>query len=406
MERFPRAPLARLLATLTLCCCASSQAAPTAAGTYQLRHSFGAYPDGQEPSGGLVADAAGNLYGTTAAGGRMRVGTVYRLDATSWAESVLHSFDNTNPNDAWTPSDAMVFDGADRLFGVAASGGMGWGAVFMVDLPARAESLAYTFTGDAKNGYGPISPLLRDAQGDLFGTTTDGGANSTGTVFEITPDGRKTVLASFGEAEAGAPASPSGTLALDAAGNLYGTTQFGGSYNYGTVWRLTPASGTTPAALTVLHSFSFAPGDGEQPVGGVLLDAAHGMLYGTTEIGGAHDFGTVFSCATDGSSARVVYAFGANGQDDGAWPLAPLLMDSAGVLYGTTESGGSGHGTVFALVPSTGQETVLHRFAGYAGGDGSSPYRAQLVIDAAGELVGTTRYGGTDDKGTVYSVPR
>ena len=407
MKRRLSAPWPGLIAALLLWGGGSSQAAPQP-GAYQLRYSFGAYPDGSEPAGGLVADAAGNLYGTTRAGGRMHGGVVYRIDGVSGAESVLHSFDHTNPYDAWQPSGAMLLDSADKLYGVATSGGGGWGAgaVFTVDLQARAETLLHSFTGGAADGSSPSDPLLLDANGNLFGTTPHGGANSTGILFEIAPDGRETVLASFGEAESGAPAVPSGKLALDAAGNLYGTTQYGGMYGYGSVWRFTPASGSTPAELTVLHSFSFAPADGEQPTGGVLLDAATGTLYGTTEIGGAHDAGTVFSCSINGSGERIVYSFGNTRGNDGMWPMAPLVMDSAGTLYGTTESGGAGYGTVFALAPATGVETVLHSFGGYAAGDGGSPGRAQLLIDAAGQLVGTTRSGGADDNGTVYALPR
>ena len=407
MKRRLTAPWTSLIAALLLWGGGSSHAAPQT-GAYQLRYSFGAYPDGSDPSGGVVADAAGNLYGTTQDGGRWHVGTIYRIDGASGAESVLHAFDPTNPYDAWQPSGSMVLDSADRLYGVATRGGGGWGAgaVFTLDVQARAASLLHSFTGGAADGAAPSDTLLLDAQGDLFGTTPFGGANSTGTLFEITPDGHETVLASFGEAESGAPAVPSGNLALDAAGHLYGTTQFGGMYDYGTVWQFTLASGSTPAALKVLHSFAFAPADGEQPTGGVLLDAATGTLYGTTESGGANNAGTVFRCGIDGSGERIVHAFGDSSSGDGMWPMAPLVIDSTGTLYGTTESGGVGYGTVFALDPATGIETVLHRFGGYAAGDGSSPGRAQLLIDAAGELVGTTRTGGADDNGTVYALPR
>ena len=404
MKRSLSAPLSGLIAALALCGCGGGHGSPAA---YSLRHAFAAPPGATEPTGGLVADAAGNLYGTASTGGTKRLGAVYRIDAATGVESVLYSFLGAEQGDAQKPIGQLVLDSAGNLYGVARDGGSDdVGAVFRIDANSHAESLLHSFTYGTQDGTLPTNSLLIDGQGNLFGTTTQGGANDTGTVFEITPDGRETLLASFGQAEAGEPAVPRGDLALDSAGNLYGTTQFGGSSGHGTVWKLAAASRGATVVPTVLHSFAGPPADGAEPVGGVLLDAASGTLYGTTQLGGVNDTGTVFRCAVDGSGERIVYAFADLSGNDGAAPMAPLVMDSAGMLYGTTDAGGTGFGTVFAVDPVSGRETVLHRFGGYAGGDGQMLRNARLMIDTAGQLVGVTQLGGANNTGVVYSLPR
>ena len=403
MKRKLSAAWSPLMALLLLCAGGSSHAAPGPGG-YQLRYSLTVIPNGSRPDAGLVADAAGNLYGTTEIGGSSRSGAVYRIDARTGAETVLHSFDYRTHSGAY-PSAALVIDGSGNLYGVTPYGGeYGDGVVFRIDAKTDAATVLHNFGSNALDGENPRGSLRLDAHGNLFGTTQWGGANESGTVFEITSWGSEIVLASFGGSGALSPRLPSGDIALDAAGNVYGTSKHGGTDDFGTVWRLSPPAGGAPAVLTVLHSFIGMPIDGEYPVGGVRLDAAGTTLYGTTNLGGADDAGTVFRCGVDGSGERTLHAFGT--ANDGAHPLAPLVIDGAGVLYGTTESGGSGYGTVFALDPASGIETVLHRFGGYAAGDGGDPLHAGLMIDSAGDLVGATQTGGSYDNGTVYSLQR
>ena len=404
MKRTLSTPLSSLIAALALCGCGGGHGSPAA---YSLRHTFQIPPGAGQPRGGLVDDTAGNLYGTASTGGTKRFGAVYRIDAVTGVESVLYSFLGVAQNDAQNPIGQLVFDSTGDLYGVASNGGSNdVGAVFRIDANSHAESLVHSFAPGPQDGALPSRSLLIDGQGDLFGTTTQGGANDTGTVYEITPDGRETLLASFGQAAAGKPAVPRGELALDSAGNLYGTTQFGGSSGHGTVWELASSSRGATVLPTVLHSFAGPPADGTEPVGGVLLDAASGTLYGTTQLGGINDAGTVFRCGVDGSGERIVYAFADISGNDGAAPMAPLVMDSSGVLYGTTDAGGSGYGTVFAVDPASGRETVLHRFGGYPAGDGQTPLNARLMIDTAGQLVGVTQLGGANNTGVIYRLPR
>jgi len=259
---------------------------------------------------------------------------------------------------------------------------------------AQTFTILYSFTGYPENGVSPFGGLVIDPAGNLYGVTQAGGSpppSDGGTVFKLDSSGMESVLHSFTGLDG---AIPYAGLVLDAAGNLYGTTLFGGSSGYGTVFKLSP-SGTE----TVLHSFTNAGGDGADPFAGLLVDTV-GNLYGTTQVGGSSGYGTVFKLDSSGTET-VLYSF-TNSDGDGAYPLAGLVMDTAGNLYGTTDDGGSsGYGTVFKLDPS-GAETVLHSFTN-AGGDGAYPF-AGLVTDTAGNLYGTTIQGGSSNYGTVFKL--
>ena len=186
---------------------------------------------------------------------------------------------------------------------------------------------------------------------------------------------------------------PAGQLTLGADGNFYGTTIEGGMANTGTVFKVTPQG-----QLTVLHSFTGSP-DGAGPHGAVLFDAA-GNLYGTTSGGGAIDNnGTVFKISTGGTET-VLHSFGGSG--DGAQPLTGLTADGNGGFYGVTDRGGSANlGTIFSIAPS-GQETILHSFDNtHRDADGANP-DGRLLRDQDGTLYGTTKYGGTNSRGTVF----
>jgi len=265
---------------------------------------------------------------------------------------------------------------------------------------AQTETLLYSFCPqpNCADGSSPWAGLLMDRAGNLYGTTVYGGEYDCGTVFKLTPTGTETVVYSFNPN--GAPGDgfqPYAGLVMDRKGNLYGTTLYGGADNYGTVFKVTPTG-----AETVLYSFNpdGVPGDGFHPYAGLILDSADN-LYGTTEYGGANGDGTVFKVTPRGTET-VLYSFGSQ-SGDGINPYAGLLMDKQGNLYGTTLYGGANNlGTVFKLT-SSGTETVLYSFSPY-GDDGHHPY-AGVIMDKLGNLYGTTELGGRGEVvGTVFEL--
>src|SRR5215472_13944033 len=342
--------------------------------------------DGANPGAGLMADPAGNLYGTTFNGGASGQGTVFQLGP-SGNMTVLYSFTG---GDGSHPRASLIADAAGNLYGTTINGGANdAGTVFQLT-PSGILNVLYSFTGGS-DGALPWAGLIADAAGNLYGTTYGGGASGQGTVFQLDPSGTLTVLYSL---TGGNDASPWSGLIADAAGNLYGTTE--GGDGPGEVFQLTPSG-----ILNVLHNFTGR--DGAIPHGGLLFDGA-GNLYGTTHNGGASAaYGTVFQLTPSGT-LNVLHSF--TGGSDGAYPEAGLIADMAGNLYGTTASGGSGgQGTVFQLTPS-GALNVLYSFTG--GSDGGRP-AADLIADAAGNLYGTTASGGATAScpggcGTVFEL--
>ncbi len=301
--------------------------------------------------------------------------------------TILHSF--TGGADAVGSNSDLVRDPKGNLYGASVYGGAFEGGIIFQVTPAGTETILHTFTGGA-DGANPGADLLRDPKGNLYGTTYSGGAYGCGTVFELALSGTKKVLYDFACGVDGA--NPSAGLVRDPKGNLYGTTYSGGTSAYGTVFELTP-TGTK----TVLHSFA-GGADGLFPTQGLVRDP-HGNLYGTTESGGAYGGGIVFKLTSTGKET-VLYSF--TGGADGAYPSAGLIRDPQGNLYGTTLIGGdSGYGTVFGLTP-TGKETVLYSFTG-EGGDGVYP-NAGVIRDPRGNLYGTTVYGGAYGHGTLFKV--
>jgi uncharacterized repeat protein (TIGR03803 family) len=366
----------------------SSAAATTAASGYnfQVLYSFGATAtDGTAPEGGLIRDSAGNLYGTTVGGGAgSGGGTIFKLDTTG-EESVLYSFCSaTNCTDGMNPR-GLVQDAAGNLYGTTVSGGVGDGVVFKLAPPAQSDenwtqTVLYSFGANNADGSMPLAGLIQDATGSLYGTTSAGGTTAGGTVFMLAPPSQsggswtETVLHSFDSTTTDGLVPYAG-LIQDAAGNLYGTTAGGGSNGSGdgTVFMLAPPSlsgGSWTEAL--LYNFCSATNctDGYFPEAGLIQDAA-GNLYGTTLYGGAntgaygygHGGGTVFKLAPPAQSGgiwteTVLYSFGAS-STDGYSPQVGLIQDAAGNLYGTTVFGGAntaadngfGGGTVFKLAP-------------------------------------------------------
>jgi uncharacterized repeat protein (TIGR03803 family) len=375
--------------------------------TFTVLYSFkwGA-TDGAFPVGGLLRDSAGNLYGTTEYGGSSNncsggCGTVFKLDTTG-KETVLHSFVGT-PTDGQSPYAGLVRDAAGNLYGTTLSGGASdFGTVFKLDTTGT-ETVLHSFVGSPTDGQYTQGVLVRDSAGNLYGTTLNGGSSSNcsggcGTVFKLDTTGTETVLHSF----VGSPtdgANPFAGLLRDAAGNLYGTTAYGGNktayfcaFGCGTVFKV-----DTTGAETVLHNFIGGRADGTTPTGGLVRDAA-GNFYGTTRQGGSFSKGTVFKLDTTGTET-LLHSF--TGHPDGWEPEVGLVRDAAGNLYGTTYKGGASVKGMVFKVDATGAETVLYSFHG--GAEGWLP-EAGLIQDAAGNLYGTTTQGGTYGDGTVFKL--
>jgi uncharacterized repeat protein (TIGR03803 family) len=358
--------------------------------TYIVLHNFTVGTnDGVNPQADLVRDSAGNLYGTTFVGGSNGDGTVFKLDP-SGTLTVLHSFDGS---DGANPQAGLVMDSHGALYGTTRNGGSNDdGTVFKLD-PSGTLILLHNFAGSPTDGATPEAGLVRNSHGNLYGTTEKGGSNDDGTVFKLDTSDTLTVLHSFDGSDG---ANPHAGLVMDSHGNLYGTTSAGGS-GYGTVFELN----TSGAHFAVLHPFTGATNDGANPQAGLVMDS-HGNLYGTTQKGGSNGDGTVFELNTSGGGFAVLHNFTV-GTNDGVNPQADLVRDAHGNLYGTTGFGGASTscdgtcGTAFQLDPS-GTLTLLHSFDG---SDGAKPM-AGLVMDSQGNLYGTTLYGGSNNDGTVF----
>ncbi len=313
------------------------------------------------------------------------------LSATNTPYSVLYTF--KGGTDGGNPQSGLVQGYSGNLYGTTKNGGAyGFGTVFEV-ISTGKETVLYSFTGgsDGKNPYGS---LLLDSASNLYGTTVAGGAYGFGTVFKVDTTGKETVLYSFLGGANGQ--SPWAGLAFDSAGNLYGTTLGGGSSGYGTVFKL-----DSSGHQTVLHSFTDAGGDGAYPYAGLVLDTANN-LYGTTSHGGNSGYGVAFKVNTAGSET-VLYSF--TGGADGGYPWSgALVLDASGNLYGTTDGGGAkGAGTVFKL-DTAGTESVLYSFCSvYGCTDGAGP-EGGLVQDWAGNLYGATTQGGASNAGTLFEL--
>ena len=374
------------------------------------------FPSGTQPRSTLAMDQQGNLYGTTYG---PAAGTVFKLDSMG-NENTLYTF--TAAPDGAGPYAGVVMDSKGNLYGTTIGGGSstncqgGCGAVFKLDSMGN-ETILHSFTGAPGDGANPYAGLVMDAAGNLYGTTVYGGASTNcqggcGTVFKLDSSGNETILHSF----AGMPmdgAAPYGTLVMDASGNLYGTTIFGGAEIDCLIPNTTTAAGCgtvfkvdSSSNETVLHSFMPVSADGANPRGGVIIDAS-GNLYGTTISSGPVGSGSPYGLSTvfklnPSSVETILYRFG-NSPNDGSQPYDSLVMDASGNLYGTTAYGGlpigvGAYGTVFKVSPS-GNETVEYRFAG-GPGDGEQPYGG-LVMDAAGNLYGTTFFGGASINGGI-----
>ena len=329
----------------------------TAAGVPALTTlvTFNGTTNEENPYGGLIVDAAGNLFGTTEGVGEIvnEAGTVFEIA-------------KTGGNYASTPNTLVSFN--------------------------------------ITNGASPTGGLIADAAGDLFGTAFDGGANNGGTVFEIAKTGGSyastpTTLVNFNGTNG---QFPEDGLIADTAGNLFGTTSSGGANGDGTVFEIAKTGGSYASTPTTLVSFNST--NGADPVGGLITDAA-GDLFGATEIGGANKDGTVFEIVkTGGSYASTPTTLASFDGTNGLDPYAGVIADAAGDLFGTTEGGLSADGTVFELVNNGSGSYKLTTLVSFNGTDGRNP-TGGLIVDGAGNLFGMTDFGGANKDGTAFEIP-
>lgn len=367
---------------------------PSQAQAFKVLHNFTNGADGGAPRGGLISDGQGNLYGTTINGGAASYGIVFKMDRAG-NETVLHSF--TAGSDGAGPWGRLVRSGGS-FFGTTISGGSdSGGTVFRLDANGQVTIL-HSFT--ILEGMGPTCNVIMDAKGVLYGTTSSMGRFNYGTAFKLTPAGKLGVLHSFHGAKEGGTTYVG--LVRDADGNLYGTTTYD-DRGEGLVFKLDKYG-----SETVVHAFGADAVpflNGTYPDSGLTPDGK-GNLYGTAARGGQFNHGTVFKIEPSGT-LTVVYSF--QGGADGGAPMGDLLLDEDGNLYGTTygyvdiHTFQPNYGSVFKITPD-GKETVLHSFKG--GADGGHP-TGSLVLEGR-HLYGTTSGFGISPTqiyyGNVYRI--
>jgi uncharacterized repeat protein (TIGR03803 family) len=369
--------------------------------TFTTLHSFDGL-NGAEPFAALVQGTDGNFYGTTYRGGANgSAGTVFRVTRLGALTTLFTFCSQAECTDGYEPYAGLVQALDGNFYGTTSNGGANTagGTIFKIT-PGGALTTIYSLgsQGGSTDGSHPQAGLVQAANGDFYGTTTEGGANgSGGTVFKITPAGTLTTLHSFcpqGDCSDGAV--PEAGLVQATNGDFYGTTTQGGANLGGTVFRITPSG-----ALTTLYSFCSQSGctDGEDPHAG-LVQGTNGNLYGTTFEGGDNFGGTIFEI-TQGGTLTTLYSFCAkSGCPDGENPRAGLVRATNGDFYGRTEGGGAnGQGTIFEITPS-GTLTTLHSFDASDMGEPS----AGLVQATNGAFYGATTFGGTSDLGTVFRL--
>jgi uncharacterized repeat protein (TIGR03803 family) len=368
---------------------------------FQLLHTFTGGSDGSRPFSAPMIDSSGALYGVTTQGGRETCryggagcGTIFKI-APDGAYALLYVFKGTS--DGSTPRGPLLEDSGGNLYGAASGGGKRRaGTVFEYVSPGTLKVL-YNFTSGTDGGE-PSSGVIADGAGNLYGATSAGGnlnycvgntLRGCGVLYKLTPNGEETVLHAFVPADG---CTAFGPLLRDATGNLFGTTETCAGNGYGGVYRLSP-----DGKFKVLHSFSYGA-DGTWAMAGVIEDS-RGYLYGTTNLGGAFDDGTVFRVAPDGNET-VIYSFDDNAAVGGR-PESPLLLGPQGQLFGeTTVNEDSEEGTAFELFPN-GRIKVLFTFDSASGGDIPA---GGLIFGPDDYLYGNTEMGGSSNFGTVFSL--
>ncbi len=362
------------------------------AATFTVLHRFELPSDGRIPGPNLTVDASGNIFGTTVAGGTANQGTVFELTPAG-RERVLYNFglgDNNFPNTG------VIRDSAGDFFGTTANDGTGGndlGSLFRIK--GRTARFLHLFGESKQDGLVPSS-LVRDPQGFLYGTDALGGTTGFGLAWRIGPNGAEKILHEFTSQPDGG--IPNGGFYRDAAGDLYGVTQVGGTYGFGTVYRISAVG-----AYSIIYSFGKAKLDGRTPYGPLVADS-NGVLYGAAFSGGAHNHGALFSVTPEGVE-KILYSFTAGA--DGANPEGPLTLDSAGNIYGVTYYFGLGTasvtGTLFKL-PAGGTLQTLWTFVDSDPTASLFPAPGVLV-DGTGAVIGAASNGGSAaNGGTIYKV--
>jgi len=314
----------------------------SASGSFNVLHVFLSKPnDGHSPKAGVISDRAGNLFGTTFAGGRSNAGTIFGLSPAG-KEAVLHPFAGS-PSDGSFPTAPLLAGSGGLYYGTTIEGGtFNLGTVFEFNITTRLLTILHSFGGTG-DGNEPNGGLITDSSGNLYGTTAWGGANNCGTLFELTAAGVETVLHSFTGTDG---CNPYGSLLRNTAGDLYTTTFNGGANNLGAIVKW-----SENGKEFVLYSFGGPDGSG--PFAPLIRDSS-GDFYGTTYNGGANGLGVAFEFS-NAQQYTVLHSF-TGGTTDGANPYAPLVRDSSGNLYGATVDGGNpnctnGCGTIFKITP-------------------------------------------------------
>ena len=391
----------------------SLEPVPATAQSFSVLHTFTDGADGALPVAGMIMDQAGNLYGTAMSGGTggcsdngpPGCGTIFELKQhnNSYIFNPLYSF--VGRTDGAAPQARLTIGPNATYYGTTYGGCVGFGVVFNagpLPTPLRTpllqfhESVLDCFAGfGGGDGGNPRGPVIFDQAGNIFGTTSTGGINAEGTVFELSPAGGGTytekLLYSF--CPPALPPCPDGQTPLDgvvfdSAGNIYGTTLGGGSNNSGVVFELSPSgAGWTER---VIYSFQ-GPNDGENPQSGVAIDNA-GNLYGNTAEGGSDGGGTIYELSPNGSNwnFNVLY-----NSPFGSYPVDRVTFDSSGNLYETTVNGGYGYGEVLELARSGNNWTYVDLYDFTNGIDGSYPY-GSVVLDSSGNVYGTAENGGNN----------
>lgn len=391
-----------------LCISLVCSTAPLTAGTYTVLKTFGLgnYAGGSDLYAGLTLDGAGNVYGAAETAGAYGFGTVFELSPGSgaqWKQTVIYNFKG-GPADGATPHASLVWDANHNLYGTTVQGGPaspgcngGCGIVFKLTQSGNqwTETVLHGFTG-GPDGSTPYAGVVIDSAGNIYGCTAGGGASGHGTVYRLAPNGAggwtETVLYSFKGNSDGEDAY--GGLTLDGNGNIYGTTYSGGGANSGTAFELVRSG---PGTWTKKTLYEFKGGnDGVNPSAPLVFDRA-GNLYGTTTLGGKAGCGTAFKLTRAAGGAwteSVIYTFLGVTADDPENPNG-LVFDSHGNLFGSSVGGGIDNpGTIFELSPAANgswKETVLFSCTNVEQGFYPS---STLSIDSAGNLYGTTLWGG------------
>ncbi|HVI07583.1 MAG TPA: choice-of-anchor tandem repeat GloVer-containing protein [Candidatus Binatia bacterium] len=392
----PRLTTVRTALVLSVCIAASASEGQT----FTTLATFDG-ANGESPYyGSLAEDANGNFYGTTLSGGDASTscsngqgydcGTIFRITPDGALTTIYTFCSAFDCNDGISPDAGLILGANGNFYGTTSFGGADFtgGTVFEIT-PTGTLTTLYNFCAqlNCTDGSYPYSQLVQSSNGTIYGTTLDGGANNQGTVFQITASGTFSVLYSFCSKTNCADGSlPFAALTVGSNGELYGTTEYGGAANAGTVFAI-----TTSGKLTTLHSFSFA--DGAYPFSAVA-QSSNGIFYGTTSAGGLRDAGTVFEMSANGKLKTIYNFCQSNGCADGATPQAALTKGGNGGFYGTTFAGGShSRGTVFE-VSASGKLKTLYSFCSKVNcEDGANPYSG--VAEASdGTLYGTTFNGG------------